>query len=122
MQLQNELFGNWRCEHDGNLTGLPGYLLDQENPAQPDTVREGAEQHFKFRGGDEWTGGPAANGMMDMHETMSRSLHSEQTYDPQGLPVGQFNADRTAYTSHQGGGDSTILLKNRLQDLETNFE
>ena len=41
-----------------------------------DTARDGSEQHFKFRGGDEWTGGPAPNGMIEMNDTMSRSMQS----------------------------------------------
>ena len=62
--------------------------MEQQHPSQIDTDRNRVDNHFKFRGEIEWTGGPAPGGMMEMNETMSHSMQSEQTYDPSGLPVG----------------------------------
>ena len=36
-----------------------------------DTDRDRVDNHFKFRAENEWTGGPAPGGMVEMNETAS---------------------------------------------------
>ena len=56
MALQNELFNDWTCMHDGDESGIPFDLNETTlNSRHMDSVEP--NNKFKFRNQDEWTGG-----------------------------------------------------------------